>query len=192
MKHTMRTPCKHCPFRSNIKGYLRKDRVVEIAQSVIAGQFFPCHKTTEEFEDEDGESDLQATENSAQCAGAEIFAAHHGASSQMSRIAERLGMKVAKLDMRAKVCKSLSEMVVVHCGKEEGETCEIVGDDCIAPAGYSCGSGAIEGVEYVTTTCSACGRYVCDGCSKVVKRKRVCEECQEDEAAELSKKELRA
>ena len=179
MKYTMRTPCKHCPFRSNIKGYLTKERVVEIAQSVINGQTFPCHKTTEEIEDDYGESDMVATNDSQSCAGAEIFAHHHGTSSQMSRIAERLHLPVAKLNLRAKVCKSLREMIEVHDGEQEGETCEIVNENCLAPAGYSMGGGAIEGDEFVTTTCHECGRYVCEACSKMVKRKRVCDECRE-------------
>lgn len=180
MKYTMASPCPHCPFRSNIKGYLTKERVVEIAQSVLAGSSFPCHKTTKEIEDDEGESDMVATKDSQECAGAAIFAAKHGASSQMSRIAERLGMKVSKLNMRAKVCNTVREMVEVHCGKEEGETCEVVGDDCLAPAGYAIGGAVSEGTEYITTTCYACGCYVCENCSKIIKKKRICENCQGD------------
>lgn len=180
MNHTMANPCKHCPFRTNIKGYLRKERVVEIAHSVLSGHLFPCHKTTEAIEDDDGNEDMAATENSQECAGAAIFAAKHGASSQMSRIAERLGLPVAKLNMRAKVCSSLSEMVRIHCGEEEGETCSVVNGDCLAPAGYAFGGGAVDGTDYVTTTCSVCGEYVCENCSKMIKRKRVCDNCIEE------------
>ncbi len=180
MKHTMGTPCKQCPFRSNIKGYLRRDRVVEIAQSVIRGESFPCHKTTEEIEDDYGESDMQETENSVQCAGAEIFAAKHNASSQMGRIVERLGMKVAKLNTRAKVCGSLAEMVKVHCGEEEGETCHVCGPDCEAPAGYDLGGGVIDGVDFVETTCDECGEYVCGACSTVKRKKRICDDCRDN------------
>jgi len=179
MKHTMRTPCAHCPFRSNIRGYLTKERVVEIAHSVIQGQSFPCHKTTEAIENEDGSEDLEATADSVQCAGAEIFAAKHGCSSQMSRISERLGMKVAKLNMRAKVCKTLTQMVEVHCGpQEEGEPCHVCGPDCEAPAGYQMGNGVVEGTEVVDTTCDSCSEFVCGACSQIVKGKRICDDCQ--------------
>lgn len=182
MKYTMRTPCKHCPFRKNIKGYLRKDRVVEIAHSVIQGQSFPCHKTTEAIEDDDGASDMIATDDSEQCAGAEIFAAHHGTSSQMSRIAERLRMKVSKLNMRAKVCKTVAEMVEVHCGKEEveGESCSVVNDGCLAPAGYDMGDSIVHGTEFVSTCCSECGEYVCENCSQVIDGEIVCDNCKEE------------
>jgi hypothetical protein len=181
MKHTMATPCEYCPFRKNITGYLRKDRVVEIVHSVLRGASFPCHKTTQQVDDEDGICDMEATEYSAQCAGAEIFAAKHGTSSQMSRISERLGVKVSKLNMRAKVCGSLSEMIEVHCGKEEiqGEPCEIVDDGCLAPAGYNLGGIVVEGSEFVDTTCDECGRFVCDACSLVNTEKRVCNYCKD-------------
>jgi hypothetical protein len=182
MKHTMSTPCKHCPFRKNIAGYLRKERVVEIAHSVLRGETFPCHKITEEVENEDG-NDMEATEDSQECAGAAIFAHHNGMSSQMSRISERLRMPVAKLNLRSKVCKTVTEMVKVHCGEdfEEGETCEVVNDGCLAPAGYMVGNGVAHGTEFVTTTCDECGQYVCDNCSKTVDGKRICDHCEENE-----------
>lgn len=184
MKYSMATPCKHCPFRTNIEGYLTKERVIEIAHSVLQGQTFPCHKTTQAVEEDDGGCDMQATDDSQECAGAAIFAAKHETSSQMSRIAGRLGMKVAKLNMRAKVCKSLDQMIEVHCGKQEGEPCEIVDDGCLAPAGYDFGGTICDGGETVTTTCDECGRYVCDNCSEVTgkgkKKRRACNGCREE------------
>lgn len=113
----MSAPCQHCPFRKDITGYLTAGRVREIVKSVLSQQSFPCHKTTEfeDAEDEDGSYDRRVnTEDEEQCAGAEIFAAKHGTSSQMSRIAGRLGMQMAKLDMTAPVCGSLKEMLAVH------------------------------------------------------------------------------
>lgn len=114
MNYNMSTPCPQCPFRSDIPGYLTPGRVREIAQSVLNQKSFPCHKTTESCEDDDGGCDMRETEDSEQCAGAEIFAAKHGVSSQMSRIAERFGMHVAPLDMDAPVCGSTQEMLRVH------------------------------------------------------------------------------
>lgn len=181
MKYTMSKPCKHCPFRTDIKGYLTQERCVEIAHSVLRGETFPCHKTTQAIENVEGESDMEATEDSQECAGAAIFAAHNGCSSQMSRIAERLCLPVAKLNMRAKVCKTVTEMVKVHCGDdfEEGEVCEVVNRNCLAPAGYAIGNGIAHGTEFVTTTCDECGCYVCDECSTVTNKKRICDNCKE-------------
>lgn len=179
MKYEMKTPCKHCPFRSNIRGYLTKERVIEIAHSVLSGQSFPCHKTTEAIESDDGIEDMEATPDSQECAGASIFAQRHKTSSQMSRIAERLGMKVAKLNSRAKVCRSVDEMVEVHCGPQDGECCEISGQGCDAPAGYDLGGVVCDGGETVTTTCDECGCYVCESCSAVANGKRICENCGE-------------
>lgn len=114
MKYSMTTPCRHCPFRNDIHGYLTEGRVEELVASVLAQQSFPCHKTTEEIEDEDGDADLAATDDSEQCAGAEIFAMKHGTCSQMRRICGRLGMPVAELDEDAPVCEDLGEMLEVH------------------------------------------------------------------------------
>lgn len=188
MKHGMSDPCEHCPFRTDIHGYLHKERCVEIAESVLRGEAFPCHKTTKTIVDDEGE-DRVADANSQECAGAAIFADHNGCSSQLARIAERLHMKVAKLNKKAPVVKTLREMIEVHCGEEAGETCAVVNEECLAPAGTMYGNAAVEGTEYVTTTCHVCGEYVCENCSKKVPwpqnkpraaKKRVCDNCRED------------
>lgn len=114
MKYSMTTPCPQCPFRNDIDGYLTQERVEEIAASVLNQQSFPCHKTTVEVEDDYGECDLEADDDSEQCAGAEIFAMKHGTCSQMRRICGRLGMPVAELDEDAPVCEDLDEMLAVH------------------------------------------------------------------------------
>jgi hypothetical protein len=179
MKHTMATPCDLCPFRNDIDGYLRPDRVREIAESLFRGASFPCHKTTEPWEDEDGESDMVATADSVQCAGAEIFLALQGTSTQMSRIAERLGLKVSKLNMKAPVCSSVSEMLRVHGDEEDEdrETCSVCDDSCEAPAGYAVGDGVIPGEGSAQFTCYECGEPVCGACSKRKGKNRVCNSC---------------
>jgi hypothetical protein len=181
MKYTIATPCDNCPFRKDIAGYLRSERVREICESLFRGQSFPCHKTTEVWEDEDGESNFEATDDSQQCAGAEIFLAHQGQSTQMSRIAERMGMKVAKLNMKAPVCKSVSEMLRVHGDEEDDdrESCSVCDEDCEAPAGYAVGDGVLPGEGNADYTCYHCGEPVCGACSKIIKRKRTCNNCAE-------------
>jgi hypothetical protein len=178
----MANPCENCPFRTDIDGYLRRDRVVEIAESLFRGASFPCHETTEEWED-DEESGMVETQSSSQCAGAEIFLAKQGTSTQMSRIAERLGMKVSKLNMKAPVCRSVNEMIRIHCGDDDDdrETCSVCNDDCEAPAGYAVGNGVIPGEGSAEFTCSECGEPVCGACSQKRGRNRVCDHCIESE-----------
>jgi hypothetical protein len=118
MRYSMTTPCPQCPFRNDIRGYLRGERVEEIVASVLNQQSFPCHKTTIDVEDGEGFCEREATDDSEQCAGAEIFAMKHGVCSQMRRICGRLGMTVAELDEDAPVCEDLDEMLAVHGGGE--------------------------------------------------------------------------
>jgi hypothetical protein len=76
MKHFMKSPCKHCPFRRDVKPFLHPERAYEIA---IAAQnpynSFPCHKTTEP--DEDGE-EMLVTQDSKECAGFLTLRAQEG------------------------------------------------------------------------------------------------------------------
>jgi hypothetical protein len=99
------TPCSNCPFRTDIPPFLRPGRVAEIRRGLVRGEF-PCHKTVEH--NGDGEPD---TSRSVHCAGALILLEKTGKSSQMMRIAERLGMyDRLKLDMKAPVFNSFREM----------------------------------------------------------------------------------
>jgi hypothetical protein len=69
MSEFCKKPCKHCPFRNDVKPFLHPDRAAEIAYAAENPySSFPCHKTTEHDEDsEDGE--MLVTENSKECAG---------------------------------------------------------------------------------------------------------------------------
>ena len=62
-------PCKHCPYRVDVKPYLTPERGEELAyHAQNPYNSFPCHKTTELDEDsEDGE--MIATSTSKECAG---------------------------------------------------------------------------------------------------------------------------
>jgi len=47
----VKKPCKHCPFRNDIRPYLHPDRAADIAYaSENPYSDFPCHKTTEHDE----------------------------------------------------------------------------------------------------------------------------------------------
>lgn len=65
----MKQPCKHCPFRSDVKPFLHPDRAAQLAYSAQNPYSeFPCHKTT--VEDEDSEcGEMLQVETSKECAG---------------------------------------------------------------------------------------------------------------------------
>lgn len=188
MQHNMQTPCPECPFRNDLDhGYLRADRIREIAESLFQGGSFPCHKTTEYEEDDDGFGDMHETDASEQCAGAEIFLVKQGMSTQMGRIAERLGL-AAPLDMDAPVCGSVREMLAAHGhgpgpdgDDEEPEPCSVVNPGCEAPAGMMVGGGVIEGTESAEYECYGCGVPVCGNCSQERDGHRLCDDCLESE-----------
>ena len=166
MHHNMARPCENCPLRNDRPGYLQVNRVQEIAESLGRGGSFPCHKTVDyDAADDWGDEEWCPTGEESQCAGAEIFLAHQGTSTQMSRIAGRLGVPVAELDMEAPVFKSTDEMMAAQPDYEEpGETCSVVGPSCVAPAGYMVGGVVTSGTDYIDTYCTECGEPVCEEC----------------------------
>lgn len=110
MKFNLKKPCANCPFRHTPRFYLAKGRAEEIVQSLTDGSFstFPCHKTL--IYGDDGEG--RRTKKTQHCAGALIMLEHMGISSQMMRIAERLGMYDRRgLDMKAPVFKTSAAMI---------------------------------------------------------------------------------
>jgi len=62
-------PCKHCPFRNDVKPFLTAERGEELAyHAENPYNSFPCHKTTES--DEESETgEMLVTESSKECAG---------------------------------------------------------------------------------------------------------------------------
>lgn len=180
MNHNMTQPCERCPFRNDLPhGYLTAERITEIAESLFSGHSFPCHKTTEEVVDEEGFGDMEPTADSEQCAGAEIFLNKQGTSTQLGRIAERLGM-AATLETDSPVCASVEEMLAVHGHEDEGgEHCWIVNPGCEAPAGMMVGGGIVPGLEWAEFECHECCQPVCGNCSRLHEDKRVCDDCME-------------
>ncbi len=110
MNYTMITPCSSCPFRTDIRPYLRTDRAQEIADS-LAQVEFPCHKTVEHDDDDDSDFHVPGP-NELHCAGVLIVLELSEQPSQMMRISERLGLyDPTKLDMDAPVYDDLDEWV---------------------------------------------------------------------------------
>lgn len=63
----IKKPCKHCPFRQDVKPFLNTEHAEDLAYSAENPyNSFPCHKTTESSEDG---YDTQAAETSKECAG---------------------------------------------------------------------------------------------------------------------------
>lgn len=109
MNYDMKSPCDHCPFRIDIPPYLTTDRIYEIADSLVRGEF-PCHKTTVADEETD-EGDMWETPNSQHCAGALRLMEAAECPSQMMRIAGRLGIyDPRKIDKTVPVYESWDEM----------------------------------------------------------------------------------
>lgn len=114
MKYDMVRPCASCPFRADIRPYLRRSRVKQILRDITQNQMtFACHKTLAPGDDELAEMDV--TDDSQHCAGAMILLEKMEKPNQMMRIAERLGMyDVRRLDMDALVYETDKEMINAH------------------------------------------------------------------------------
>jgi hypothetical protein len=65
-EYFVKKPCKHCPFRNDVRPYLHPDRAAEIAYAALNPySSFSCHKTL----GEDEEGDTMVIEESRECAG---------------------------------------------------------------------------------------------------------------------------
>jgi hypothetical protein len=159
----LKRPCANCPFRTDIPGFLRRGRAVEIAEGIAGGALFACHKTT--GWDDEAEM-LVEMDSSKVCAGSLIVQERQGQVGQMLRIAERLNVyDPTRLDMEAPVARSLVEFVEHHAG-EDAEPCAIVEDGCLAPAGLLVGGMVVPAErEGEVHECPSCGSWVCDACS---------------------------
>jgi hypothetical protein len=189
------TPCTQCPFRTDVPVFLRPERAQGIAESLLRGETFPCHKTVDYDVEYDEEPNVQ---DSKVCAGATILLDREGRSMQEVRIAERLNL-CDPSQMRtedAPVYDSLGSWVAAHRPSAptvttsdgevlEFEHCDVVGPECEDPAGYGFGGGAVENMDEptcnpLTDTCNACGSLVCGSCWSE-DEDHVCVSCAGDE-----------
>lgn len=98
-------PCADCPFRTDIRPYLRKGRI-DMLEEDLRDKTFACHKTVNH--EAHGSAQL---ENTSHCAGALILLEKIERPSRMMEIAERLGIyDRTKLDMGAPVFDSFDAM----------------------------------------------------------------------------------
>lgn len=183
------TPCTSCPFRKDKPIYLRRGRRAEIAQALLSGQSFWCHGTVDYDGDEDEWGEVEPnTANAKMCAGAEKALMAIGQSSQMGRIAERLGLvDLDRQEARGAEVWDLHEWQRLNEGAtadnpegdgddDEGEPCGTVGPNCIAPAGFLVGGGVVEGTEAADSECTECGEPLCSECADAQGRCGLCTE----------------
>ena len=113
MNYDLKAPCKHCPFRYDIPGFLREERAEEIARDVLRGTgSFPCRKTLD-YDSDDGEG--RETDKTQMCAGALIFAEHCEQWGQMMRIVsslQLLDLNALKMDSPVFTCEE--DMISHH------------------------------------------------------------------------------
>ncbi len=103
MKFNLNKPCADCPFRTDIKPYLRAGRAQEITNAVLReNKTFQCHKTLDK-------------KMGSHCAGALVLVEKTKKPNAMIQIAERLGIyDPSKLDLDAPVYESQNAMVETH------------------------------------------------------------------------------
>jgi hypothetical protein len=187
----VRAACARCPFRSDVPIYLREEFRQQIVDEMIhQQQTIPCHEYVEFAEGEDGEE--YASRTGPQCFGSLKALDRVGSSTQLQRIEERLGMRsegeyergpdVWDLNVWARIPMGETAETFDLDSLDHVETCNTVGDDCEAPAGYmSAGGGIVVGTVAATNECPECGEMVCDACVRVDGRCGNCAGWDEEE-----------
>ena len=99
-------PCAQCPFRTDIKPFLNRERAQELAIHLIKEQrSFTCHKTI----NYDGCRDRSKEE---QCAGAMIMLMKMGKPNQLMQVMSRLGaVNLNKLDLSEPVFDTADDFI---------------------------------------------------------------------------------
>lgn len=111
------TPCADCPFRTDIRAYLRKGRI-DLLEEDLRDKTFACHKTVNydaeeegRGEDDEGATVVRSHGSTSHCAGALILLEKIDRPSRMMLLGERLGIyDKDKLNMRAPVFDTFAAM----------------------------------------------------------------------------------
>lgn len=182
--YKLKTPCADCPFRTDVKPYLRAARVASLEGDLVHRQgTFTCHKTTVADPEDDG-SRMDGPK-AQHCAGAMILLEKIGRPNQMMRIAHRLGMyDPDALDMNAPVYNSFHDMQSAQNDYVEPESaespCHVSDHGCEAPAGWIGPDGVEHGTDDADYTCDGCHEPVCGSCSTEINSSRYCTYCSEE------------
>lgn len=117
MRFDLTRPCGNCPFRSDKPFHMRPDRVREILGGEHGRAWwptpsFPCHKTIEYGEDENGDEKITISATAQQCAGVMAILHRENRPNDTMQIAERLGLwNPATLDPAAPFYKSTEDAI---------------------------------------------------------------------------------
>ena len=173
--YTLTTPCKDCPFRSDVPRYLHPGAAADIAAATVEDGNFYCHKTVDYTSAEESRSGAPSS-RSRVCAGFLITMEKEGRANQPTRIAERIGIyDRSVLDMDSPTYPSMAEWVDSyrsnpHQSNIEGEAeyCDVALRGCVNPAGYRVqGKAQANPMPPVCTeSCSTCDNYICDSCAR--------------------------
>lgn len=90
MRFDLKTPCKHCPFRTDATAirFSCRERAEEIEESAYRNGF-PCHESAQYVEDDErGEDGYTFGENTQHCVGAMLLYLRDGGSGNV--VFERL------------------------------------------------------------------------------------------------------
>lgn len=186
----LQTPCATCPFRKDRNFFLYPSRRQEIAQALLEGAAFSCHNTVHWDEDDPEAGDESYDHGKTKhCAGAAKSLMLSGGTTQMMRIAERLGdIDLEQLEDRGPEVWPLDEWQRLNDAgteiedDEEIAVCETCNPGCLAPAGTLGNSGAIlTGTESADGECAECGTPLCSNCAD---DQGLCYMCTEEEEQE--------
>lgn len=184
MNAITQAPCKMCPFRKDVPIYLRPERRQEIAESLINDQNFMCHGTVNYDVEWDEEPN---TADAVICAGAAKSLMLSGGTTNLMRVAERLGLAdLDRTEERGPDVWPLWEWPTLEEGSTGDdpvhisiETCSVCGPGCEAPAGFmGAGGGVIQGDVSADERCEECGEPVCGVCISI---DGLCDWCTEPE-----------
>lgn len=110
----IKKPCESCPFRTDVTGYITKDRATEIKNSLIEGNgsVFPCHKTIN-YNDDTLEAKQDWGGRTMPCAGACVLTYNElGDFNGVMQIGERLRLySLRELDFTSPVFESFDDFI---------------------------------------------------------------------------------
>jgi len=178
------TPCAKCPWRVKFKGdddYLRSGRRAGIMRDMLADATFPCHETIGHADIGDDYDELEVEDGidyskSVECAGAALVLLRAERSTNMLRVLERIGMvnldellernaDVELWTLRESLDEAHDARVSDEDEVETEGTCNVVNQNCSAPAGYMIGGEVVHGEDLIDTRCPECDEFVCEECS---------------------------
>lgn len=170
--YTLKSPCKDCPFRSDVAPYLNTARAQEIMNDSYEDSNFYCHKTIDYSADE-GEGRVAG--KSRVCAGFLVTMEKEGRANQPTRIAERLGLyDRTQLDMDAPTYDSMRDWVRSYAPESNSDSdqesldyCNVATPACTNPAGFGRGGEVYSNPSppECGDHCVSCEDPVCPACT---------------------------